>query len=51
MPWHHIENPQDPQLDELAKRYGLHPLHIEDCRNRNQRAKALLIFPQGGHQG
>ena len=40
MPWHHIENPQDPQLDELAKRYGLHPLHIEDCRNRNQRAKA-----------
>jgi magnesium transporter len=40
MPWHHIENPQDPQLDELAKRYNLHPLHIEDCRNRNQRAKA-----------
>jgi magnesium transporter len=39
MPWHHIENPQDPQLDELAKRYDLHPLHIEDCRNRNQRAK------------
>jgi magnesium transporter len=40
MPWHHIENPQDPQLDELAKRYDLHPLHIEDCRSRNQRAKA-----------
>ena len=29
----------DPRLDELAAHYGLHPLHIEDCRNRDQSAK------------
>lgn len=39
MIWHDIRDPQDPQLDELAKRYNLHPLHIEDCRNRGQSAK------------
>ena len=39
MIWHDIRDPKDPQLDELAKRYNLHPLHIEDCRNRNQAAK------------
>jgi magnesium transporter len=39
MIWHDIRDPNDPQLDELAKKYSLHPLHIEDCRNRNQAAK------------
>lgn len=39
MIWHDIRDPNDPQLDELAKKYNLHPLHIEDCRNRNQAAK------------
>ncbi len=38
--WHDIRDPNDPALDELAQRYGLHPLHIEDCRHRGQRAKA-----------
>lgn len=37
--WHDIRNPDDPELDRLAERYGLHPLHIEDCRHRDQRAK------------
>jgi magnesium transporter len=37
--WHDIRDPNDPLLDSLATRYGLHPLHIEDCRHRNQRAK------------
>ncbi|HWR54283.1 MAG TPA: magnesium/cobalt transporter CorA [Bryobacteraceae bacterium] len=37
--WHEIRDPADPQLDRLAERYGLHPLHIEDCRHRDQRAK------------
>jgi magnesium transporter len=37
--WHDIRDPNDPELDRLAARYGLHPLHIEDCRHRNQRAK------------
>lgn len=40
MPWHHITDPNDHQLDELAARYNLHPLHIEDCRSRRQRVKA-----------
>jgi magnesium transporter len=43
MIWHDIRDPNDPQLDELAKQYNLHPLHLEDCRNRNESAK---IEPQ-----
>jgi magnesium transporter len=39
MIWHDIRDPQDPELDRLAAQYGLHPLHIEDCRHRNQSAK------------
>ncbi|MEO8597427.1 MAG: magnesium transporter CorA family protein [Candidatus Solibacter sp.] len=39
MEWHKISDPNDPELDRLAKRYDLHPLHIEDCRHRNQNAK------------
>jgi magnesium transporter len=37
--WHVIRDPADPLLDQLAERYRLHPLHIEDCRHRNQVAK------------
>ena len=39
MEWFDIRDPNDPKLDELAARFGLHPLHIEDCRHRNQSAK------------
>src|SRR5215831_11760622 len=39
MEWHNVFNPASPELDELAQRYHLHPLHVEDCRHRNQRAK------------
>jgi magnesium transporter len=39
MIWHDIRDPNDPRLDQLAAEYNLHPLHIEDCRNRNQNAK------------
>ena len=39
MDWHQVHDPQDPELDHLAERYRLHPLHIEDCRHRNQSAK------------
>lgn len=39
MQWHDIRDPRDPQLDELAARYGLHPLHVEDCRHGGQNAK------------
>lgn len=39
MEWHDIRDPNDPELDRLAQKYNLHPLHIEDCRHREQRAK------------
>lgn len=39
MQWHVIRDPRDPELDRLAALYRLHPLHIEDCRHRNQSAK------------
>jgi len=39
MDWHEIRDPQDAELDRLAERYRLHPLHVEDCRHRNQSAK------------
>ena len=39
MEWHKILDPNSPDLDTLAERYHLHPLHIEDCRHRNQSAK------------
>jgi magnesium transporter len=39
MIWHDILDPNDPELDRLAAEYGLHPLHIEDCRHRRQNAK------------
>lgn len=46
MEWHVIRDPEDPELDRLAERYHLHPLHIEDCRHRNQSAK---IEENGGY--
>ena len=39
MEWHQIVDPNSSELDRLAERYHLHPLHIEDCRHRNQSAK------------
>src|SRR5262249_50066078 len=39
MQWHNILDLSTPELDQLAEKYHLHPLHIEDCRSRNQRAK------------
>ena len=49
MEWHDIQNPDDKLLDELAARYSLHPLHVEDCRQDAQRtklkrAKAICSF-------
>jgi magnesium transporter len=39
MPWYELESAADPRLDELAKQYNLHPLHIEDCRSENESVK------------
>jgi magnesium transporter len=37
--WHNIIDAVSPELDQLAERYHLHPLHIEDCRQRLEGAK------------
>lgn len=39
MPWYELESAADPRLDELAKQYNLHPLHIEDCRSDHESVK------------
>lgn len=43
MIWHDIRDNNDRLLDELAARYGLHPLHIEDCRHGGQNAKVEFM--------
>ncbi len=45
MEWHDLRDANDPRLDQLAERYQLHPLHIEDCRHRDQNAK----IEENGH--
>ena len=37
--WYDIADPASPDLDELARRFQLHELQIEDCRHRPQRPK------------
>jgi magnesium transporter len=46
MTWYEITDPADPELDRLAEQYHIHPLHIEDCRHRDQNAK---IEENGGY--
>lgn len=45
MPWYQLEDANDPKLDELAKEYNLHPLHIEDARSKDESVKV----DTGGH--
>lgn len=37
--WYDVSDPASPELDELARRFRLHELQIEDCRHQPQRAK------------
>lgn len=37
--WFDVPDPDSPELDELARRFHLHELQIDDCRHRPQRAK------------
>ena len=39
MPWYQLDDANDPKLDELAKQYNLHPLHIEDARSSDEGVK------------
>jgi magnesium transporter len=38
--WYTLDDPESPQLDELAQQFHLHPLHVEDCRSHGERVKA-----------
>jgi Mg2+ and Co2+ transporter CorA len=37
--WFDVPDPGSPDLDELARRFHLHELQIDDCRHRPQRKK------------
>jgi magnesium transporter len=39
MEWHNIVDANSKELDQLEQRYHLHPLHIEDCRQRLESPK------------
>jgi magnesium transporter len=39
MPWYQLNDAHDPKLDELARQYDLHPLHIEDARTAAESVK------------
>jgi magnesium transporter len=39
MPWYQLEDAHDPKLDELARQYNLHPLHLEDARSEDESVK------------
>ncbi len=39
MPWFELTSADDPKFGELAERYGLHPLHVEDARSPDERIK------------
>ena len=41
LPWIHIENPDSPDLDEIARRETFHELDVEDCRHHGQLAKLV----------
>lgn len=39
MPWYELNSADDPKLNELAQKYQLHPLHLEDARSADERVK------------
>ena len=39
MAWYELSSAGDPKLAELAKTFGLHPLHIEDTHSADERIK------------
>jgi magnesium transporter len=42
--WLDLEDPTDDELETIGKEFGLHPLSVEDTKNRGQRPK-VEIFP------
>ena len=49
MPWYELNSSDDPKLQELAERYHLHPLHIEDVRSADERVKVEHVGGRIGH--
>ena len=45
MPWYELNSANDPKLNELAQKYQLHPLHLEDAHSPDERIKV----DQTGH--
>ena len=43
MPWYQLDDANDPRLDELAKQYNLHPLHIEDARSATRASRSTPL--------
>jgi len=39
MPWYELSSADDSKLNELAEKYHLHPLHLEDSRSADERIK------------
>ena len=39
MAWYQLDSADDPELDVLAERFHLHPLHVEDARSAGERVK------------
>ena len=39
MPWYEFDSVDDPKFADLAQRYKLHPLHVEDARSPDERVK------------
>src|ERR1700712_2826596 len=39
MPWYELSSADDSKLNELAEKYHLHPLHLEDSRSTDERIK------------
>lgn len=39
MPWYELTSADDSRLNELAAKYHLHPLHVEDARSADERIK------------
>ena len=39
MPWYHLNSTNDPRFAELAARFRLHPLHVEDAGSPAERVK------------
>lgn len=37
--WFHLSDPFSPALEELAARFGIHALQVEDCRHQRQTAR------------